>query len=171
MIYDILDAFIDLSAVTSVEDHLSDEMYGAYSIFIGMDGAERNVVRSVNKYVPGEIERGRQAFAQLQAAISGRGAFVPRAPWPYRFGEETLDLADVRAIEKVQRIVNTEYSSRNGRRPTNDVKFRYTITMAGRPDIQRVVGNVPDVQHTGLHTEQENLLKAWLACLERRTAA
>ncbi len=169
MFYEILDAFIDLSAVTEVEERLKTNMTGGFEVEVRFCDAEP-FVKKLNAFAPGDAERSRLAVAQLGQALRSRAPQAPRLSWPYDHNGMAFDLRDVRMIGQLERRIETTYPTRSNRRPSSDVRFAYSVIVAGQPRIDRVLANTPDIKVTPLHHEHERLLKMWLRSLEREAA-
>ena len=170
MFYEILGAYIDLSKVTKVWDELEIKQYGCYKVWLEFEGVDQPIARDTNGYIQSEVLAGRQAYAQLQAALDSRHGAATREPRPYTHDDLAFDLCDVRLIEHVYRDVKTSYSSRNRRQASVDVTHRYAIVLAGQPVIQRSQKNAADTNSTPLHHEHDKLVKNWIWSMERVAA-
>ena len=169
MLYQILGLFIDLSAVKSVHDAMNGDLYGKYAIRVGFHDVEEPYEITASRYEPGELQAGRQAFAHILRDVVSLEPDKAGAPYPsvpFQFIGQEIDLANVRAVESVQRDPRTQYSSRNNRAPIINPLFSYRVVIAGSPAIVRRLEHTPDVKMTPLHNEQQKLLRAWLINME-----
>jgi len=162
MIYHVGNAFIGLGSVKEISEELELDHYGAYVISIGFAGVDGPYKVRFNKYTPGEAQSGRQAFAQIKAAVATRPEPSPKSSWLFEHGDLSIDLADVRAVEFVNRHCDAR---QHGNKRWSKVWFTYGIVVAGRGRIERRNDTCADIPMTPLHHEREKLAKQWLVVL------
>jgi len=174
MFYEILGSYIDLSAVTTIKDELDTGLYGNYNIFLTFESVADPYVLKANKYQPWDMAHARQALAQIRRELEARGpaqCTSQAKPWPFQLLQHEIDLYQVRAVERVERIVSTDYSSRNNRRPVSDVVFQFRVIVAGMAPLHLKSPPGPDIRQSPMQTTHEKLLKQWMTAMGWQDAA